>query len=359
MCINCAVKIDQTKSDAFSEKMMTILNYGCLNLMISVGHRTGLFDVMDNMQPSTSIEIAQKSSLDERYVREWLAALYTGGILEYNYQDDTYHLPEEHAVWLTRRSTPNNLAVTTQWLSLLGSVEDKVVECFKNGGGVPYESFLRFNEVMSEESHQNVITPLFDVILPMVPGLAQKLQSGIDVLDVGCGVGLVITELAKAYPKSSFTGYDFLNEAVTDANKNIQELGLSNIKFLQRDAAKIDDVNKFDLITTFDAIHDQADPDTVLKKIYHALRDDGTYFMQDIKGSSHVHKNAGHPIAPLLYTTSTMHCMTVSLSQGGKGLGTMWGRELACEMLRKAGFNRIEVQELAHDPINYYYIIEK
>jgi len=262
-------------------------------------------------------------------------------------------------VWLTRRSTPNNLSVTTQWLSLLGSVEDEVVECFKIGGGVPYEAFLRFNEVMSEESHQNVVTPLFDVILPMVPGLTQKLKSGIDVLDVGCGVGLVITELAKAYPKSSFTGYDFLNEAVTDANKNIKELGLSNIKFLQRDAAKIDDVNKFDLITTFDAIHDQADPDTVLKNIYRALRDDGTYFMQDIKGSSHVHKNADHPIAPLLYTISTMHCMTVSLSQGGKGLGTMWGRELACEMLRKAGFNQIGVQELSHDPINYYYIIKK
>ena len=147
MCNNFKVLTDQTKSEAFAEKMMTILNYGSLNLMISIGHRTGLFDTLDKLNPSTSEEIAKKAALNERYVREWLAALYTGGIIEYNPEDATYHLPSEHAVWLTRRSTPNNLAVTTQWLGLLGSVEDEVVECFKNGGGVPYESFNRFNEV--------------------------------------------------------------------------------------------------------------------------------------------------------------------------------------------------------------------
>jgi len=359
MCNNFKVLTDQTKSEAFAEKMMTILNYGSLNLMISIGYRTGLFDVMDNLPPANSEEIAKESGLNERYVREWLAALYTGGIIEYNPKDATYHLPGEHAVWLTRRSTPNNFAVTTQWLGLLGSVEDEVVECFKNGGGVPYESFHRFNEVMADESHQNVVAPLFDIILPIVPGLIQRLQSGIDVLDLGCGSGLVLKELAKAYPNSKFTGYDFLNEAVVDANKSVQDLGLTNIKFLKKDVAKIDDVKKYDLITTFDAIHDQADPDAVLKNIFCALKDDGTYFMQDIKGSSHVHKNIDHPIAPLLYTTSTMHCMTVSLAQGGKGLGAMWGKELACEMLKNAGFTKIDVKELSHDPINYYYIINK
>ena len=359
MCINCAVSIDKSKSDAFSEKMMTILNYGSLNLMISIGHRTGLFDVMDKMKPSTSREIADKALLNERYVREWLAALYTGGILEYNTENRTYHLPVEHAEWLTRRSTPNNLAVTTQWLSLLGSVEDQIVKCFKNGGGVPYESYHRFNEVMADESRQNVVEPLFDVILPMMPGLVDKLASGINVLDVGCGRGLIITELAKAYPKSNFTGYDLLEEAVSEANHNVMQLGLTNINFFKVNAAKMDDLGKFDLITTFDAIHDQADPDAVLLNIYNALKSDGTYFMQDIKGSSHVHNNVNHPIAPLLYTTSTMHCMTVSLSQGGRGLGTMWGRELACEMLKRAGFNKVEVRELSHDPINYYYIIRK
>jgi len=312
-----------------------------------------------SIPPANSEEIAKESGLNERYVREWLAALYTGGIIEYNPEDATYHLPSEHAVWLTRRSTPNNLAVTTQWLGLLGSVEDEVVECFKNGGGVPYESFNRFNEVMADESHQNVVAPLFDIILPIVPGLIQRLQSGIDVLDLGCGSGLVLKELAKAYPNSKFTGYDFLNEAVVDANKSVQDLGLTNIKFLKKDVAKIDDVKKYDLITTFDAIHDQADPDAVLKNIFCALKDDGTYFMQDIKGSSHVHKNIDHPIAPLLYTTSTMHYMTVSLAQGGKGLGAMWGKELACEMLKNAGFTKIDVKELSHDPINYYYIINK
>lgn len=351
--------LDQEMSDAFAEKMMTVLNYGSLNLMISIGYRTGLFDVMDNLPFANSTEIAKQSELSERYVREWLAALYTGGIIEYNPEDATYHLPREHAAWLTRRSTPNNLAVTAQWVGLLGSVEDEVVQCFKNGGGVSYESFNRFNEVMADESYQNVVAPLFDVILPLVSGLTERLENGINVLDLGCGRGLVLKELAKKFPNSNFTGYDFLEEAISDANESVEELGLKNIKFLSKDVAKIDDLKVYDLITTFDAIHDQADPDTVLKNIFNALKDDGIYFMQDIKGSSHVHKNIDHPIAPLLYTTSTMHCMTVSLAQGGKGLGTMWGKELACEMLENVGFTNIDVKELSHDPINYYYIIKK
>ncbi len=359
MSNNAKVLIDQNKSDAFVEKMMTILNYGSLNLMISIGYRTGLFDVMDNLPFASSTEIAKKAGLNERYVREWLAALYTGGIIEYNPQGATYHLPKEHAEWLTRRATPNNLAVTTQWLALLGSVENEVVECFKNGGGVHYDSYHRFNEVMADESYQNVVVPLFEVVLPMISGLIENLKKGIDVLDLGCGRGLVLKEMAKNFPNSRFTGYDFLKEAVKDANISVKKLGLTNIKFYNKDAAKINDIRKYDLITTFDAIHDQADPDTVLKNIFNALRDNGIYFMQDIKGSSHVHKNTEHPIAPLLYTTSTMHCMTVSLAQGGKGLGTMWGKELACEMLQNAGFTDIDVRELSHDPINYYYIIKK
>ncbi|MGH7792265.1 MAG: methyltransferase domain-containing protein, partial [Thermodesulfobacteriota bacterium] len=122
---------------------------------------------------------------------------------------------------------------------------------------------------------------------------------------------------------------------------------------------KLDEKQKSDLITTFDAVHDQAEPDKMLTNIFSALKDNGVYFMQDIAGSSHVHQNMEHPLAPFLYTISCMHCMTVSLSQNGKGLGAMWGKELACKMLNEAGFNQVEVKQLPHDPINYYYIVRK
>jgi 2-polyprenyl-3-methyl-5-hydroxy-6-metoxy-1,4-benzoquinol methylase len=339
--------------------MFSLLNHGALTIMISIGHRTGLFDAMNELTPSTSAGIAKAAGLNERYVREWLGAMVTGGVVEYDPQKGTYHLPAEHAAWLTRKATPNNFAVSTQWFSIAGSVEDKIVECFKKGGGVPYAEFKRFNEVMSEESNQTVVVPLFDHLLPLVPGIKEKLSSGIEVLDVGCGCGFALVEMASHYPNSRFTGYDLLPEAIERGKARAKENGLTNISFESRDVSKFDDRERFDLITTFDAVHDQADPARVLSNIYEALKGDGFYFMQDIKGSSHVEKNMDNPLAPFLYTVSCTHCMTVSLAQGGKGLGAMWGRELACEMLRDAGFSEVDVKELPHDPINYYYIVRK
>ncbi len=351
--------IDEVKSEQFAERMMTILNHGALNLMISIGYRTGLFDVMSELSASTSEEIAKAAGLNERYVREWLGAMVTGGIIDHYHEKKSYSLPEEHAVWLTRKAVPNNIAVTTQWISLLGSVEDKIVECFKNGGGVPYEAFERFHEVMSDESHQTVIVPLLDQTLPLIEGIKERLEEGINVLDVGCGSGFALVHMAREFPNSRFTGYDISEEAIDRGTAHAAQHGLTNVTLIAKDVAEFDDVQKYDLITTFDAIHDQADPDRVLSNINRALKDDGVYLMQDIAGSSHVHNNMDHPLAPLLYTTSCMHCMTVSLSQNGKGLGAMWGKELATDMVKNAGFTQVEIIEQPHDPINYYYIIRK
>lgn len=359
MSINQDLVFDQKRSEQFSEKLISVLNHGALTVMISIGHRTGLFDVMSGMPPSGIEDIARSANLNERYVREWLGAMVTGGVVEYDKDTDTYRLPPEHSAWLTRQSSPNNLAVGMQWFSVLGSVEDDIIECFKNGGGVPYERFHRFHEVMAEESHQTVIVPLVDELLPLVPGLVEKLEQGIDVLDVGCGSGYAVVEMAKRFPASRFTGYDISEQAISRGMERIREHNLANANLEVRDAASFNTDRKYDFITTFDAVHDQANPDAVLKNIYESLKDDGVYFMQDIAGSSDVHNNIDHPVAPFLYTISCLHCMTVSLAMDGKGLGAMWGKELACRMLEDAGFSRIEVKELPHDPLNYYYIIQK
>jgi 2-polyprenyl-3-methyl-5-hydroxy-6-metoxy-1,4-benzoquinol methylase len=359
MCSNCNVSINEVKSEEFAERMMTILNHGALNLMISIGYRTELFDVMSELEPSSSEEIASAAKLNERYVREWLGAMVTGEIVVYDLENKTYSLPPEHSAWLTRKAVPNNIAVTTQWISVLGVVEDKIVECFHNGGGVPYEAFERFHEVMSDESNQTVIAPLLDQTLPLIPGILGKLEEGIEVMDLGCGSGFALVHMAKEFPNSQFTGYDISEEAINRGNAHAAEHGLINVNLIAKDVAEIDDVNKYDLITTFDAVHDQADPDRVLSNINNALKDDGVYLMQDIAGSSHVHNNMDHLLGPFTYTISCMHCMTVSLSQNGKGLGAMWGKELATDMLKNAGFTQVEIKELPHDPINYYYIARK
>ncbi|MGL5871895.1 MAG: class I SAM-dependent methyltransferase [Xenococcaceae cyanobacterium] len=351
--------LDQKKAEAFAERMLDILNSGAIVLMISIGHRTGLFDRLANLQPSTSQQIADAAGLNERYVREWLGAMVTGRFVDYDAIANTYYLPPEHAAFLTRTASPNNMAVTAQFIPLLATIEDRAIDCFYNGGGIPYSAYPRFHQVMAEESGQTVVAALEEAILPLIPGLIESLEKGIDVLDVGCGSGYAIAQLAQRFPNSRFTGYDFSEEAIAKARSFAVDRGLLNIQFQVKDAAKLDEIEQYDLICTFDAIHDQAKPDLVLRDIYQALRSDGVYLMQDIRSSSNVGGNLGHPIAPLLYTISCLHCMTVSLSSGGMGLGAMWGEEKALEMLTEAGFTSAQIHRLDHDFMNNYYIVRK
>lgn len=350
---------DQTKAEAFASRMLDILNSGAIAISTSIGHRTGLFDTMAELPPSTSQQIANAAGLNERYVCEWLGVMVTGHFVEYKPADKTYYLPPEHAAFLTRTASPNNIAAFTQYISVLGSVEDQIMDCFYKGGGVPYSEFKRFHEVMAEDSGQTVVAALEDYILPLIPGLVAALQQGMDVLDVGCGSGRALNKMAQAFPNSQFTGYDISVEAIANANAEAQRRGLNNIQFQVKDAATLDEVERYDLITTFDAIHDQAKPDVVLQNIYNALRPDGVYLMQDIHASTDVGGNLDHPAAPLLYTISCMHCMTVSLAVGGMGLGAMWGQEKALQMLGEAGFTNVEIKRLAHDFQNDYYIVRK
>ncbi len=350
---------NEQKAEAFSESLVDTLNKSAIALGISLGHRTGLFDVMKGLPPSTSAQIAEAAGLNERYVREWLGTMATGRVVTFNPDTRAYKLPDEHAAFLTREAAPNNLAALMQYIPLLGSVEDKIVYCFQNGGGVPYSEFPRFHEVMAEDSGQSVLPALIDMILPLAPGIPERLETGIEVLDIGCGSGKALILMAKTYPNSRFTGYDFSEEGIGNARREAGTLGLTNITFEVRDVSAIEELEDYDLITAFDAIHDQAKPAVVLERICEALRPDGTFLMQDIDGSSHVNQNLDHPIGPLLYTISTMHCMTVSLALDGDGLGTMWGRELAVDMLRAAGFKHVEIRNLSHDIQNCYYIATK
>ena len=350
---------DQAKADTFANHILTVLNHGAVALMTSIGHRTGLFDTMADLPPSTSGQIAHAAGLQERYVREWLGAMVTGRIVEYDATTETYMLPPEHAASLTRAATPNNMAMFMQYIPLMGAVEDAIVECFRHGGGVPYAAFPRFQHVMAEESSQTVAAALVDAILPLAPGVIAALKNGIEVLDVGCGRGHALNMMAKAFPQSRFVGYDFSKEGIAAGKTEAQAWKLTNVQFVVKDVATLDEQERYGLITAFDAIHDQAKPREVLRRIATALRPDGVFLMQDIDASSHVHRNLGHPMAPMLYTISCMHCMTVSLALNGEGLGAMWGEEQARTLLADAGFTRVEVKRLPHDVQNSYFIATK
>ena len=295
-------------------------------------------------------------------MREWLGAMVTAGVIEVDATSTRYLLPAEHAAFLTRSAGADNIGVFAQYIAVMGGVEDQIVECFKKGGGIPYAEFPRFHAVMAEDSGQSVLSSLESHILPLVPGLTEQLAKGVRILDVGCGSGRIMNRLAELYPNSRFIGMDLSPEAVGSARGEASQKGLQNVEFITRDVGNFDETAEpeaFDVITTFDAIHDQAMPLNVLKGIHRALKADGVYLMQDIRASSRVRNNIGHPIGTFLYAISTMHCMTVSLAQGGEGLGAMWGEEKTREYLEKAGFRSVETNQLAHDIQNNWYVVRK
>ena len=346
-------------STEFAERMLRTLNEAALALMVSVGHRTGLFDVMAAMPAATSAEIASRASLDERCVREWLAVMTTGRIVEHDGAAGSYWLPADHAAWLTRAAGMRNLATGMQYIGLMALVEDQIVDCFRHGGGVPYSAFPRFQAIMAEDSGAVHDATLIDMTLPLVPGLIDRLRQGIDVADVGCGSGHAANLMAEAFPRSRFAGFDFSDAGVAAARLEAERKGLANARFEKRDAARLGEIGQFDFITTFDAVHDQARPDLVLAGIADALRPAGVYLCVDTSASSNLTENLDHPIGPFLYTVSCMHCMTVSLADGGMGLGTMWGEQTARKMLAEAGFTSIEAARLDGDIVNTYIIASK
>ncbi|HZN15319.1 MAG TPA: class I SAM-dependent methyltransferase [Acidimicrobiales bacterium] len=351
--------LDPTRLEAFAGRMGGLINDGFLAVALSVCHQTGLFDTMAELAPSTSEEIAEAAGLQERYVREVLGALTTGGIVDYDPAARTYALPAEHAAFVTRAAGVNNFAAVTQLITLCAGVEQDVVRCFREGGGVPYSSYPNFQRVLAESTKDTVDATLIDGVLPLVDGLRERLEQGIAVADVGCGSGYAINVLGRAFPNSSFVGYDLSEEATAAGRELAAEWGLTNVRFEVCDVSELAQPEAFDLITTFDAVHDQVDPARVLGNISAALRPGGAYVCIDIAASSNLEENLEHPLGPGLYTISTMHCMTVSLAHGGAGLGTCWGEQIARSMLGEAGFTNIVTHHVEGDIFNVYYICTK
>ncbi|MBS9533569.1 class I SAM-dependent methyltransferase [Mycobacterium sp. M1] len=339
--------------------MLDMVDAASAAILVSIGHRTGLFDTLAGRPPATSAAIAEAAGLNERYVREWLGGMVTGRVVDYDPATSTYTLPAQRAAVLTRAAGVDNLASLAMSVPMMGEVEEQIVDCFRDGGGLPYSAYPRFHAIQAEQSAQILDAALIDEILPLVDGLQERLYAGIDVADIGCGSGHAVNLMAREYPLSRFTGIDFSDESLAVAVAEAGSLGVRNAVFEARDVARLQLTEAYDVVTAFDSIHDQAQPAQVLAGIHAALRSGGVFLMADIKASSLLEENVGVPLASYLYAISTMHCMSVSLAFDGAGLGTVWGHQLATRMLRDAGFTDVTVAEVAADPGNYYYLARK
>ncbi|MFH0730851.1 MAG: class I SAM-dependent methyltransferase [Pseudomonadota bacterium] len=360
----------KTAPESFSEKLVTILNMGAMNLAMGIGYRVGLYDAMDTFEsPQKASVIAGKAGLNLRYTLEWLSIMATGGIITLTKDssgNNLYHLPKSHADLLTRRAGNANMGVYTQEIPILAACAmDPVANAFSSGEGIPYANYMNFHTFMSELANAKHRRVLVNHFLPSVDNgaIVKKIKAGIRVCDLGCSEGIALLIMAQAFPKSEFVGMDISGEAVAEAQKEAGRQGLSNATFILIDAATLSENESyegaFDYITAFDAIHDQSRPLAALKGVHHMLADGGTFSMVDIAAHTDVTDNLGHAMGPFLYTVSLMHCMPVGLVDFGEGLGMMWGREKALEMLGAAGFGSVSVEEIPDDPFNLHFFCRK
>ena len=297
--------------------------------------------------------------MQERYVREWLGAMVTAGIFAYDLDTARYELPAAHAMCLAG-SGAFNLAPMAQINTLLATHLADVAVAFRRGGGVPYSDFRpEFTDVMDAASRGLYDGLLVDSWLPVVPGLTSRLRDGARLADVGCGTGHAVVLLAKAFPDSEFVGYDLAVDAIEHGRAEAADEGLMNARFEVQDAATLEVNERFDVIMSIDAIHDQVDPTATLRRIYDALHPGGTYVMVEPTASSNLEDNIASPLAPWLYGVSTLHCMTVSLAQGGAGLGTVWGERRARRMLTDTGFGEPSTQLAPGDPLDTIFVTTK
>lgn len=351
--------IDQDAAKAFQKRMVGVMNDSALGILLGIGDELGLFGVLAERGPANSRTLAKAAGVDERYLREWLDGIVAGDVATYDPATGHYALSPERARCLTPADGPVNLARSLKMLTMLAGVAPDLHERFRHGGGLGYDHFPRFHSLMAEEAAATHDAGLLDVVVPAVSGLHERLTEGTSLADIGCGSGHAINLLARAYPASSFVGYDLGAEAIEVARAEAADWGLANVRFEVRDVAALGEEAAFDVVTAFDAIHDQAFPDLVLAGVAAALRPGGMLLMVDIKAETGVENNLTLPWASYLYTLSLMHCMTVSLADGGMGLGTVWGRQTAVRMLGEAGFANVEVVEIRTDPMNYFYVARK
>ena len=350
--------VDEQAVEEFAGRLFELFTGGMLTYLIDIGRRTGLFTAAA-AGPATSVDLAERAGLDERYVREWLGAMATSGIVEYESSTGHYWLPTEHAACLTGPGV-QNLTPVGHLTTLLGQHVAAVASAFRTGGGVPYAQFLpELHDVMDALWRPMYDQLLVDAILPLAPGLADRLATGARAADVACGTGNGLLVLAATYPRSTFVGYDHDGAAIARARARAGDEGLTNLRFEVRDAAALEVERPFDAVFVFNALHDQADPRAVLSRISSALVPGGAFVMHEPRVSSHLDDNIGNPVAPFTYAVSTLHCLTVSLADGGVGLGTAWGEQLALRMLADAGFRDVAVHDAPGDPGNAVFVTHR
>lgn len=350
-----ALAVDEEKAGAFAERVFNDLSAATLVMMCSLGDRLGLFKHLQGTGPATSEELATRAGVSERYAREWLSALFCAGYLTYDPPTQRFALPPEHAPVLAEEDGPLFLGGLLQDLPPVFGVFNEVAEAFRTGGGVPMSAYdPSLWEGMERESAPAFEHQLLQVFLPAMPEVQARLERGAQVADIGCGSGRALIKLATAYPNARFVGYDAFEPQVNRARANARAAGLEDrVRFEVRDAEE-GLPESYDVITSFDVVHDARDPLALLRAIRKGLRAEGIYVAREPNAADRLEENAG-PMGTFFYSASVFYCMTTSLAQNGAGLGTMGLPESKLRALaEEAGFSGVR-RVPVEDPFEALY----
>jgi SAM-dependent methyltransferase len=329
---------------------------GLTNTVLAwIGDELGIWKDLAKQGPATSAELARRMGLAERPVREWLHAMTAAGYTVH--AGGSFTLPSEHVPVLAQEGGPVFFGGVHQEFLGLTRPLDRIVESFRTGRGVPQSAYpeMAFDGMdrFTAAWFENLLLPVW---IPAV-GIGERLEAGIDVADVGCGRGRALVKMAKAFPRSRFFGYDVYSPNVAKAKRLAEEAGVADrVSFVELDASESLPAT-FDLVTTFDVIHDAVDPRGLLRSIRKSLRKGGKYLCLDINCSAKLEQNHG-PLGSLFYGCSVLYCMTTSLAHQGEALGTCGLHEPKLKELgSEAGFTQIRRVPL-ENPFNNLYELQ-
>ncbi len=351
--------MDKMKSQAFMMKVVGDLATAGSVALVYVGDRVGLFQAMAGAGALTREALEQRTGIHPRYLEEWLAAMFCAGYVEHDGDANTWTLPDEHAVFFANAASEYYLGGLFKGAPTLAAMAPQVAEAFETGQGIPFQAYGDGQPVMIEQMNRAVYQArLVRQWMPALPQVVQRLQAGGCAIDIGCGTGLVPVLLAQAYPQARITGLDFDARSIEIAREHAREAGVQErVQFIHASATDLPQIDGgWDFITTFDCVHDLGEPERVLRRIRNALAPEGAYLMVEPKVAERLADDLANPFARMLHGISCLHCVPVSLAQGGPGLGACWGEARARGMAHEAAFASFEVLPVK-SPVQAFYAL--
>jgi 2-polyprenyl-3-methyl-5-hydroxy-6-metoxy-1,4-benzoquinol methylase len=350
---------DRKKAAALTRQVGVDFGAALTVALAYIGDRLGIFKTLAGGTPMTAPQLAEQTGLNERYIREWTATMAASGYLDYNPADATFRLNREQATVLARDDNTFFMGGAFQYAVACFRQIPKLIESFEHGGGVPFTEFgSDIVEAIERLFHAGYETWVAQEWIPAVPDIHQRLLAGAEVAEVGCGAGQCIIPVAMAYPGSRFFGYDVDQTSIDRARRKAVEAGVAGRVTFERIAAEqLPFADRFDLVMAFNCIHDMAYPRRVLAAICQIVKPDGAALWSEARAGDRLEDNLT-PQGRTMYASSTMHCMTVSLAQGGEGLGSMIGADQARIMALEAGFTRFDRLPVKN-PVHQIFLLRR